>query len=97
MQGSSWCDLRILIFLNANHENIHCVSFFISPANIILAKKLQVNDLTRAYQSSLIAIEIRIPRFSWKLISSQQGVLQRRYSIREGADSELRNKDRKII
>ena len=49
-------------------------------------KKLQVTGLTCEYKSNPLGIDTRIPRFSWKLVSTIRGVKQQSYELRVGED-----------
>ncbi len=71
--------------------------FFFALVTNLLAQKLQINDLTCEYQNNPIGIDITIPRFSWKLISAEQGVKQTSYSIRVGLDSKSIIKGQNIL
>ena len=60
--------------------------FFIIGATTSFAQKLQVNELTCEYQDNPVGIDIKIPHFSWKLVSSQRGIKQKSYELRVGSD-----------
>ncbi|MEO7991101.1 MAG: glycoside hydrolase family 78 protein [Chryseolinea sp.] len=71
--------------------------FSLTSITNLLAQKLQVSDLTCEYQNNPVGIDVKIPRFSWKLISTQQGVKQTSYSIRIGLDSKAIIKGQNIL
>ncbi len=71
--------------------------FSLTTFSNLLAQKLQVNDLTCEYQNNPVGIDVKIPRFSWKLLSTQQGVKQTSYSIRVGLDSKAIIKGQNIL
>ncbi len=71
--------------------------FFSFITQNLLAQKLQVNDLMCEYQNNPVGIDITTPRFSWKLTSTQQGVIQTSYSIRVGSDSKSITKGKNIL
>ncbi len=71
--------------------------FFLTSISNLLAQKLQVSDLTCEYQNNPVGIDVKIPRFTWKLISTQQGVKQASYSIRVGLDSNTIIKGQNIL
>ena len=70
--------------------------FFFSSISCLLAQKLQVTDLTCEYQNNPVGIDVTLPRFSWKLVSTQQGIMQAKYSIRIGLDSKALLKGQNI-
>ena len=70
--------------------------FFIMGATMSFAQKLQVKELTCEYQDNPVGMDIKIPHFSWKLITSQRGITQKSYAIRVGLDAKALAKGQKI-
>ena len=71
--------------------------FFFSSFSSLFSQKLQVTDLTCEYQNNPVGIDVTIPRFGWKLVSAQQGIMQTSYSIRVGLDSKALLKGQNIL
>ncbi|MGC3946299.1 MAG: glycoside hydrolase family 78 protein [Chryseolinea sp.] len=71
------------------------IAFCSIPA--IAQKKLQVADLTIEHKLNPLGIDTRVPRFSWKLVSSLRGVKQQSYELRVGEDPTAMAKGERII
>lgn len=61
--------------------------FFCFASLNLFAQKLQVNDLSCEYQNNPVGIDVKVPRFSWKLKSDLRGIRQKTYEIRVGTDA----------
>jgi alpha-L-rhamnosidase len=72
-------------------------AMFAFVAIVASAQKLQVKGLTCEYQDSPIGIDISVPHFSWKLISSQRAVVQKSYELRVGTDPQALIKGQKVL
>jgi alpha-L-rhamnosidase len=63
------------------------VSFIALLSFQSLSQKLQVTALTTEHQNNPIGIDVRTPRFSWKIVSQQNDVMQTSYEIRVGEET----------
>jgi len=59
-------------------------------ANVFAAKPI-LYDLTTEYQTNPLSIDMLAPRFSWKISSSDQGVMQNAYEIRVSDKPVIKN------
>lgn len=73
------------------------VLLFFVAVSAAVAQKIQVKDLTVEYQDNPIGIDIKVPHFSWKLVTSQRAIKQKSYEIRVGSDPKTLSKGQKII
>jgi alpha-L-rhamnosidase len=65
------------------------ILIILSSALNLYGQKVQVTDLTCEYQSAPLGIDVKVPRFSWKLNSTERGVKQKNYEIRFSTDSKF--------
>jgi alpha-L-rhamnosidase len=63
------------------------VSFITLLSFQSFSQKLQVTALTTEHQNNPMGIDVRTPRFSWKIVSQQNDVMQTSYEIRVGEDA----------
>ena len=61
------------------------------------AQKLQVKELTCEYQDNPLGIDVKVPQFSWKLVTSQRNIKQTSYEIRVGLDAAALQKGQNIL
>ncbi|HKZ36334.1 MAG TPA: glycoside hydrolase family 78 protein, partial [Chryseolinea sp.] len=73
------------------------IFFIISGSSISVAQKLQMKELTCEDQDNPIGIDIKIPYFSWKLVSSQRNIKQKTYEIRTSTDANALVKGKNIL
>lgn len=73
------------------------ILFFILGPGATFAQKLQVKELTCEYQDNPVGIDIRIPRLSWKLVTTQRAVKQKSYELRVGLDPNTLAKGQNIL
>ncbi len=65
---------------------IPAVFLFIVFTQVTIAQKLQVQVLTVEYLHNPLGLDVLKPRFSWKLISNERGIMQQSYEIRVGTN-----------
>lgn len=70
---------------------------FILGGAVAVAQKLQVKELTCEYQDNPIGIDVAVPHFSWKLVTTQRAIKQKSYEIRVGLDPNALVKGQNIL
>src|SRR6186713_976186 len=70
--------------------------FFCIGATTTFAQKLQVSELTCEYQDNPVGIDVKVPHFSWKLVSSQRDIKQKSYELRVGLDVKALQKGQNV-
>jgi alpha-L-rhamnosidase len=73
------------------------ILFFMLTMNWSVAQKLQVAELTCENEDNPIGIDIKIPHFSWKLVTSQRAIKQKSYELRVGLDPVALAKGQNIL
>jgi alpha-L-rhamnosidase len=70
---------------------------FILGGAVTVAQKLQVKELTCEYQDNPVGIDVAVPHFSWKLVTTQRAIKQKSYEIRVGLDPNALIKGQNIL
>lgn len=73
------------------------ILFSVIGASVSLAQKLQVKELMCEYQDNPVGIDIKVPHFSWKLVTSQRSIKQKAYELRVGSDPKALAKGQRIL
>ena len=67
---------------------VFIVCVFLGVAGVRCESQLAVNNLRCEYETDPVGIDVKMPRFSWQLESTERGVLQKSYEIRVAASEQ---------
>lgn len=74
------------------------VIFFLALLPVsVFAQSLSIQELTCEYRKNPEGIDVKIPRFSWKLMSSDRDIVQTAYEIRVSTDSKAIARGNKLL
>ena len=67
---------------------VFIVCVFLGVAGVRCQSQLAVKNLRCEYETDPVGIDVKMPRFSWQLESTERGVLQKSYEIRVAASEQ---------
>src|SRR5688572_30200769 len=70
---------------------------FVFGISAAFGQKLQLRELTCEYQDNPVGIDVTVPHFSWKLVTSQRAVIQKSYELRVSMDPKSLVKGQNLV
>ncbi len=75
-------------------KSLFLILFLLPGFTLAFSQSLKVSGLVCEYKVNPVGLDIQHPRFGWKIVSNERGVLQTAYQIRvAGSSNELEGKD----